>query len=187
MANLKDIDKNNTFKVPEDYFDDFTREMQTKIAEENLKSTYGNENPFSVPENYFEDLRIKKEKRLSIGTRQKLRPYLAIAASIVFVFIIWQIALNALDNDTKVVDVDTVVMEEQSLYAGNIDLSDIDQTDLENEFNIYLNETDLSTIISMTDTTTNGFELNIEKEAIYDYLIDYSDDLSEYDEILAQL
>ena len=77
MANLKDINKNNSFEVPENYFDDFSAEIQTKISEELLKDRFGNENPFSVPKNYFENFKARTGKDAVISSFQKIKPYLS--------------------------------------------------------------------------------------------------------------
>lgn len=189
MAKLTDINKNNSFEIPENYFEDFTKELQTKISEENLKEKFGNDNPFVIPVNYFENFYVNIKKDRTIGkTIQLLKPYMAIAAGIVLVFVIWQVVLTSLDNSQPITETsDSTHIEDNILLADIIDFSDIDSEVIENEFDIYIGESDENTIFSLSNIEENKLTLDIDEEAIYEYFIDYSDDIIEYAEVIAQL
>ena len=189
MTKLSDINKNNQYKIPENYFEDFTTELQTKISEENIKEKFGNDNHFAVPINYFETFNVKIKRERTIGnTIQLLKPFLAIAAGIILVFVIWQVVLTSMENSQPLTETnDSTNIEDNILLADIIDFSNIDSTVIENELDIYVEESDENTIVSLSDNEENEFSIDIDIETIYEYFIDYSDDMTEYAEVIAQL
>ncbi len=114
MKKSTDI-QNNGFNTPHNYFENFNTELQTRIIEEQLKDKFGNKNPFSVPVNYFQNItaNIKESKKPSVKIIQLLKPYLSIAAGILFVFGIWQVLLTNIDNSKQI----TIITRSERLYS----------------------------------------------------------------------
>lgn len=104
----ENIQNTNPFTAPENYFDNFSSEMIIKISEENIKEIAGTKSPFKVPENYFEnseqEINQKIERLIKIKKNPiyAIKPYLAIAASLIVVFMLWQIMLNNIKTPKKV-------------------------------------------------------------------------------------
>src|SRR5688572_7261625 len=64
------LNKNNTFKVPDGYFDTFSSDIMNRIAQED-NSVPANEG-FKIPEGYFETLNTRLLARLE-NTRTETR------------------------------------------------------------------------------------------------------------------
>ena len=131
MAKLPEIGNQNVFKTPENYFNDFQKELETKIVEEKLKEKFGNLNPFSVPDDYFENLDykisvIKSDKKISTFTL--IKPYLSIAACLIIVFGIWQIFFTNFDFDEKYTINEIETQDTVNIYENyvSMDFSGID-------------------------------------------------------------
>lgn len=188
MAKLTDINKNNSFGVPEDYFESLTDQIQSRISEEKLKEDYGNKNPFTVPKNYFKNFNPKKDINKSIGVIQMLKPYLSIAAGIILVLVIWQITLSVLDNKNAITELNDSALNDQNIqYAEIFDFSDVSIAEIEVQLTDYIDDTDVNSLIAYTNEEFDQQTNNTEQEAAYEYFIDYSDDYSDYEEILAQI
>lgn len=188
MAKLTDINKNSSFKVPDSYFESVTDEIQTRISEDILLKEFGNENPFNVPENYFNNFNIKINKNRSSEIIQMLKPYLSIAAGIILVFVIWQITLNVLDNKNNITDLnDSLSFDQNIQYADILDFSNVSTKEMEAEIDYYIEDTDANSLVVYTNEEIDNNTINTEQEAAYEYFIDYSDDYSDYEELLAEL
>ncbi len=185
MDNLKDINKNNAFKVPENYFDNFSEELETRIAEENLKKKFGNKNPFGIPENYFNNFKVQIKKQKII---QILKPWFSAAAGIIIVFALWQFVLSGLFNQKNTaLKVDSLKINDVSFIAVNkIQFDNIDTTYIEPEINAYIDESDIESLVILSETENPELEMTEDEEIVYDYYIDYSDDV-DYSEFLADL
>ncbi|NPA68670.1 MAG: hypothetical protein GXO50_08685 [Chlorobi bacterium] len=181
MSKLNDIKKENAFKIPEDYFNNFSRELETRISEEKLKKQFGNKNPFTVPENYFENFSIKitnhKTKIIQI-----IKPVISVAAGIIVIFALWQIIFTKINHENNI--------------AGNITdtnkiVNKINNTNIkysENEIDIYINELDINTIYEYTENNEqDDYEITDRNdETVYQYFVDYADD-NDYTELIAEL
>ena len=62
---MKKENKNNGFEIPNNYFQNLSIEMETRVTEEQLKDKFGNKNPFSVPQNYFISFSVNRKKNKS--------------------------------------------------------------------------------------------------------------------------
>ena len=188
MAKPADINKNSSFKVPETYFESVTDEIQTRISEDILLKEFGNESPFNVPENYFKNFNIKIIKNRSSDIIQMLKPYLSIAAGIIFVFVIWQITLSVLDNQNNITELnDSSLFDQNIQFAEIIDFSNVSTKEMEAEIDYYIEDTDANSLIAFTNEELDNNTISTEQEAAYEYFIDYSDDYSDYEELLAEL
>lgn len=188
MAKLVDINKTNSYGVPENYFESLTDQIQTRISEEKLKEEYGNKNPFIVPENYFRNFSINKPNNKLTGVIQMLKPYLSIAAGIILVLVIWQITLSVLDSKKTITEFNDNDFYDQNIqYAEIFDFSDIDSAEMEMKIADYIEDTDANSLIAYTYEETDEITNSTEQEAAYEYFIDYSDDYSDYEDILAEI
>lgn len=177
------------FKTPENYFKNFDVELQIRIIEEYLKERFGNKNPFTVPKNYFQtfSVNLKTAGTSSGKVIQMLKPYLSIAAGIIIVFGIWQLLLTNIDSPVSITEQADTVIENNTILSDNtINLDDVEEVELNEEFETYISEADANTLIEYTQEENNEFEVDASTEEIYDYLIDYADD-EDYDAILASL
>lgn len=124
--------------------------------------------PFKVPENYFEEVNRKilsetSEKKQGIsrgGLLVKLRPYLAIAASIAGFIIISYTAVNLLTAKNQNLNISEIVSEMGSeLFINDLDLYSLEEN------------ASLSTITEL--------ESGVSKEVIIDYLIAENIDIND--------
>ncbi len=182
--------KHTGFKTPENYFDNFNNELQTRMIEENLKERFGNKNPFTVPKRYFLNfsMNLNQSKESSGKLIQLIKPYFSIAAGIVIMFGIWQILLTNIDNSQQVTNkIDTIKTDNTIFLSNNIlNLDDIEISDLNEQFETYIDESDASALLVYTEDETESFNIDATEEEIYEYLMDYTDN-EDYTEILASL
>lgn len=185
MKNINDI--KNVFKVPENYFDNFTEELEARISEDYLKNRFGNKNPFIAPENYFNNFKVKinREKAKII---RLVRPWLSVAAGIIIIFALWQFLLNdILNNNKQALNKNSLSNNKTEIIANNkVDLDKIDIKYLVPEINAYIDETDANTIYEYADDTEQETIINTDEEAVYEYYIDYADD-TDITDLLADL
>lgn len=186
MTPLSDIQKENSFGIPEGYFDSFQDQIQAKIAEEKLMDTYGNANPFAVPEGYFENFTAAKHEHKEGRLLSMLKPWMSVAAGILVVFAIWQIVLNSINtSEGSIAANDSTQLTE---YSEIFDFSNLNDDDLAEVAADYMYEYDDEALYQLSgEESENNAELSINEEIIYEYYIDYSDDYSDYEDLLAEL
>jgi len=186
MNNLNNINKKNSFKVPENYFDNFSKELETRISEENLKKQFGNKNPFTVPENYFETFSVNK-KNPERKIVRLITPWLSAAAGIIIIFALWQFLLTEVDKNKHAETNDTLISTHLNFFADNqIQIDENDIKYLEPEINAYIDETDANRLYEYSNDDTSEEMINTDEETVYEYFIDYADD-NDYTELLADL
>lgn len=186
MNELNNINKNNAFKVPEDYFENFSAELETLISEENLKKKFGNKNSFNVPENYFETFSITKTKSEK-NIFRIIRPWLSAAAGIIIVFALWQFLLTGIDKNNHAQNNDSINKINSYIIANNqININDSDLQYLEPEVNEYIDGTDASQLYEYANDETKEDKISVDDETVYEYFVDYADD-NDYTELLAGL
>ena len=186
MNELNNINKENAFKVPENYFDNFSKELETRISEENLKKKFGNKNPFAVPENYFTNFSVKKNKQKGKIIRF-MKPWLSAAAGIIIIFALWQFLLTGIENNNHASNTDSIYSKSSNLATANqLNINNIDIKYLEPEVNAYIDESDANEIYEYTNDDTSGELTNSDDETVYDYFIDYADD-NDINELIAEL
>ncbi len=92
--------------------------------------------PFKVPENYFEEVNRKilsetsdkKQARRRVSLVIKLRPYLAIAASIAGFLVITYTAVNLLTEKNKNLNIAEIVSEgSPEMFINDIDLYSLEE------------------------------------------------------------
>jgi len=186
MKELNNINKNKAFKVPKNYFENFSIELETRISEENLKKKIGNKNPFTVPENYFETFSAAKNKS-ERTVFQIIKPWLSAAAGIIVVFALWQFLLNGIDKNNHAQNIDNINKINSYIIANNqININDSDIEYLEPEVNAYIDGTDANQIYEYANDETQEDKISVDDETIYEYFVDYADD-NDYTELLADL
>ncbi|MEE9364258.1 MAG: hypothetical protein V3U92_16785 [Cellulophaga sp.] len=169
---MKKINKQNSFKTPEGYFEEFSSNLETKItAEESFPPKSG----FNIPDNYFDNLNkelhkkiIKKETK--IVSLHSYKKYYYLAASVAAVVLV----LIGLQITTK----------------ENITFESIAYTDIDAYFettDITLDSYEIAELFPMDDLEINDIitaELN--EENIIQYLdanVEDMEDLNlEYDD-----
>ncbi len=185
MKSLNNINKKNPFKVPKSYFENFNRELKTKISEEYLKKNIGNENPFTLPENYFENFSpevLQNKKREKGKVIKLLKPWFSAAAGIIVIFALWQFLLTNIDSYKA--NNENISKTENSQNLAEINNDDLQY--LEPEIDAYINEVDISNIYEYANDENDKSLTDTDDEAAYEYFIDYTDDY-EYTEIIAEL
>ena len=152
---MEELNKNNPFKTPEGYFENFSDALEDKLRLEKLNLS--KEDGFAVPENYFDnltqDILLKVEpKEIKVFSLSK-RYYYA-AASIAAVFILGFV----LNMNTK---------EAPSFDA-------VASTDIEDYFDNYVydfNDDELAELLPMQAVSVNDvLNTEINQEEIVDYL-----------------
>ncbi len=185
MKSLNNINKENTFRVPEKYFEDFNKEIKTKISEEYLKQNIGKENPFIVPEDYFENFSpeiFRNKKRAKGKVIKLLKPWFSAAAGIIVIFALWQFLLT--NTDIYKANNKNIPKTENSQNLAEINNNDLQY--LEPEIDAYINEVDINNIYEYTNDDSDKNTEYTDNDAVYEYFIDYTDDY-EYTEIIAEL
>ncbi len=146
--NNKDTSK--IFSVPENYFATFAQEIQTKIAEDKIRTACGNTPPFTVPEDFFKniDFKLKPKKNYKI-----LKTIFAVAASILLIFAISQ----------------TVFIEKQNNKTQTPALA----TENDNLFKEVENYNSELLISYLSESEDNIENLPVQEDADLEYLADY--------------
>ncbi|PXX24945.1 hypothetical protein [Arenibacter sp. ARW7G5Y1] len=162
------LNKNNSFKVPEGYFDTLSNDLMKKIAKEDI-STPLNEG-FKVPEGYFENINSKILGQLEntpvepkVIPLKSYKKHYYTAASIAAVILLF---LSVQFNSVKTPS-----------------YSDLANSDIEHyfEFNdLELSSYDLAEILPIHDLDLNDIlESRLDNDNIIDYLDSHIDDFEE--------
>ena len=118
--------KKETYKLPEDYFEEFQKQLQAQIEFEQVLGTdkkWG----FIVPEDYFSTLSQKLTQIPSSPQPKTLKlkprywPAISIAAAALLIFGLW---INNIDNTTNSLEVEDIAAyldtESSDLYTEDI-------------------------------------------------------------------
>lgn len=165
---MNKINKNNSFKVPDGYFDTLSGNIMDKIHKE--KSAMSTSPGFKVPEGYFENLNTKifqklenqpvETKIISLKSYKKHFYAVASVAAIVLLFIGIQF------NGSKV-----------------LSYSDLANSDIEEYFeynDMELSSYDLAEILPLNDLDLNDIlENRLDNDNIIDYLNSHVEDFEE--------
>ncbi len=164
---MKASDKNNPFKTPPTYFEEFSDILSTRLREESLKLP--KENGFALPDGYFDGLNDSIKEKLEQRETKVIplkpnRKYYLVAASIAAIILVF-IGLNW--DTTK----------------ENTSWDDIANTDIENYFennDIGLSSYEIAEVLPVDGLEITDF-LNSElsEEHILDYLNERVDDYEE--------
>ncbi len=176
---MKEAPENiNPFKTPENYFENFSEEMQIRISEENLKDKFGNSIPFKVPENYFENSkkmfieRIKETNRIKKNPILLLKPYLSIAAGLLVVLAVWQLVLSNFNfNNSTLSNTNTIEINNEKDNSQTAKI-------YEDEIILYTEEATILEVVNETPEIEND---TLNNDETIDYLADYID----YSDLLA--
>ena len=158
--------KNNPFKTPEGYFDNFTDGLLDKLGEEKLNIP--KEDGFAIPEDYFEGLQTKIQEKLGAQETKvvQLHPYRKyyFAAASVAAVLLFLFGLNW--NAPK-----------------NYDFADLAEADIESYFdtNAYgLSSYEIAEMLPDEDLELNDIlENQFVEENVIEYLSDHIDDFEE--------
>jgi len=199
MPNLSDIPKKNPFKTPDGYFDDFTRDLETKISEARIAEKCGKKLPFSVPENYFRKLteKITKQAEQKGSSKGKIirlfAPYAAAAAALILIFSLWNGLLqNRLpDRNTAENTEIKAPVKNNSEIAGLDPVSsiiphDADTAEVELIVGSVLDDMSIAEITELStkpSDTTQIIPTNAYDAALEEYLMENAD----YSDIIAEL
>jgi hypothetical protein len=175
----------NPFKLPENYFNEFSSNFELKIFEEKLKEKFGKKNPFVIPEKYFEKSekeilsKLENENKFKFLSIKKIIPIIGMAASLLIIMLIWQLVLNKADKNKTIISAENKKQIETKISPDSVLI-----------IKIKMNETVAEQIISTIDEST-VIEAIIEEEitkepktdknATIEYVADYAD----YSEIVA--
>ncbi len=195
MLHFSEKNKKNAFKTPENYFEKFQDDIQIKICEEKISEYFGKSNPFTVPEDYFEKLneeitqRIKREPGQSRNLYQILKPYIAIAASILIIFGLWRGFLNLSDtvvNDTPINIKEAVLIKDD---GNNIEIVISDSLAVKEHIDEYISDESEEVLAELIDADTDTDTVDVEfaftdedSELIAEYIADNLD----YNDIIEQ-
>jgi hypothetical protein len=154
---MKASDKNNPFKTPENYFEEFSQHQKTKLNEAELKGQ--KETGFTLPEGYFEELNSNIQKKLvpeesKVISFNPYKKYYLVAASVA-AFVILAVGLT------------------RNTSPESTSWEDIANTDIENYFDsndIGLTSYEIAEVIPVQDLELMDF---FTSELNEDYIIDY--------------
>lgn len=174
---MSKIPKNtkNPFRLPENYFDTLSDELQCRIAEEKLKSKFGNKNPFTIPENYFENSDKHSFNKKHNFTYRKnqfsilLKTSISIAAGVVLFIGLRTLFFENNTSKTNFTNVSNFGDSSNNLALDNEIYEDID----ENTIVSFISET--------KDTVSDTTQISD------DELIEYVADNTTYSDLLADL
>jgi hypothetical protein len=199
MTNLSDIPKKNPFKTPNGYFDDFTRDLETKISEERIAEKCGKKLPFSVPENYFSEFTEKITERTVLRKSSKrkiiplLAPYAAAAAALIIIFSLWNGLLqNRLSdkNTAQNTEIKKPIQSDSEITGidpvSSIIPPDADTAEVERAVGRVLDGMSIAEITELSESktdTTQKIPADEYDKALEEYLMEHAD----YSDIIAEL
>ncbi len=164
---MKEFNKNNPFKTPEGYFEDFENRLMDKLSQG--KSNIPKEEGFAIPENYFESIQgeildkiqAKETKVIPLNSYKK---YYYAAASIAAVALI-------------IFGVNWKTTEEPTFEA--LADSDIEHYFENNKFDLTAYE--IAEVIPLDELEINDFITNrFEEEHMLDYLNENIEDFEAF-------
>lgn len=162
--------RNNAFKTPKGYFEEFSNDLNAKIAlEDSVLSNSDKNNSFKIPEGYFETVNQKISRKLDVRKSKiiSLNPYrkyyysaVAVAAVLLLIFNIQgkTTEVSYTFNDLTRVDIETY-----------FNLNEFEHTDYE------LAEAIPATNVQMANILDNTYD----QENVMEYLENTIDDIEE--------
>lgn len=164
---MKTSDKNNPFKTPDSYFEEFSDTLNTRIKEDKLKLS--KEHGFTLPEDYLESLNCNIQKKLTPKESKviQLNPYkkyyLVVASTAALALLVFGINWNR-GQETPSWD-------------------DIANTDIESYFDtndIGLSSYEIAEVMPVDDLEITDFLTSeLSEEHIVDYLNEHTDNFEE--------
>lgn len=155
-----------TYKLPENYFEDFQNQLQAQIELEQVLGT-DKKSGFTVPEDYFSMLSRKLSQIPSqpqpkvIRLKPRYWPVISIAATALLIFGLW---FNNIDDTTDSLELDDIAAyldtESSDLYTEDI-LSLLSEEDLNT---IVLNDESQpdEDILNYLENYSNSYDLLLE-------------------------
>ncbi len=168
---MKNLDKKNSFKTPDGYFESFTERLLTKITNSGSAEREPNipkEEGFIVPEAYFDDLHknIKRKlnkKEAKVVQFRPLRKYYLVAASVAAIVLV----LFGINWNT----------------AQKVSFEDLANTDIETYFEnngLGLTTYEIAEVIPIDDLEIDDFiENRMDEENLIEYLNNNIDDFEQ--------
>jgi hypothetical protein len=167
---MKKQTKNNSFKTPEGYFEEFTDKLMGRLSEEKSTSTNLDikKDGFTVPKGYFESLNEKilsqiAEQETKVVPLHRYRAYYSVAATVAAIVVL---ALGIVFNTSKAVTFDSLAKSDIEYYFEN---NDIDLTAVEIAEVFPIDDLDIGDIMNQ----------KLNEDNIIDYLNNHVDDYEE--------
>ncbi len=181
MAKLSDINKHAAgFELPENYFDDFRQNLQTKLAEEYIQNHAGNDNPFIVPETYFTEFPTRLKSKLKPAVIPLFRPVLSVAAAFILILLLSHIFLSDINDKPQYAERIELQPATLNIKSELVIDTDIEDVIIEN----YLADIDAVSVAEYLDEEPAELaEIPVSDEELLDYMADYmayNDILEEY-------
>lgn len=169
---MNDLNKNNPFKTPENYFEKLSGTLKERLSEEELKLP--EKDGFALPDGYFEDLPAAIKQKLNTEQTKVVqlyayKKYYWAAAAVAAVFLLtlglnWNADQEASWDDIAITDIDTYFENNdfgltayelgEEIPVDELVLSDFLNTQLDDEH-----------IVNYLDENIDDFEdLNLEDE-----------------------
>lgn len=167
---MKEFNKKNPFKTPEEYFEDFDDRLMDKLSEES--SNIPKEEGFAVPEGYFDGLHKNIQKKLDNQEAKvvQLHPYrkyyiaaVSVAAIVLVVFRLnWNSAAEVTFDDLVNADIeDYFEINELGLTSYEIaEVIPLDELEINDILENQLNEENV--LEYLNENITDFEELNLE-------------------------
>lgn len=164
---MKEFNKNNPFKTPEEYFEGFDDKLRDKLSEES--SNIPEDEGFAIPEGYFDELHKSIHEKLDnletkvVQLHPYKRYYYAVASIAAVVLVIFGLNFNT---------------------SSALTFEDLAEADIENYFEN--NEFDLSAyeiaeVIPLHELEINDILVNrFEEENMLDYLNENIEDFETF-------
>jgi hypothetical protein len=163
---MKASDKNNSFKTPPSYFEEFSQNLKIRLSEEELRLP--KESGFKVPDTYFDTISTSISSKLDVNDTKvvRLKPnkmYYMAAASVAAAVLIF-FGINW--NNTQEASWETIA-----------------DTDIENYFDangLGLTSYEIAEVIPVDDLEIIDFlEIELHEDYIIDYLSENTNDFEE--------
>ncbi|MFH6605114.1 hypothetical protein ACEZ3G_16625 [Maribacter algicola] len=172
---MSNFGKNDNFKIPKDYFDEFKYKLMAKLNEEDSGPSFSDayrDSGFIVPKNYFETLneRVAQKADAEKSKVVRLHPYRQYYIAAASVAAILVVALSVKLTTTKTPDFETLGSYDIENYLEN---HDIDFSDNE-----------LAELLPMQEVRINDIlNQEINQEGIEDYLDQTIEDVQELNNV----
>jgi hypothetical protein len=162
---MNDSDKNNGFKTPEGYFENFVDKLMGKLLEE--QSVLPKQSGFAVPDAYFDTLNSKIHDQLKregkVVRLNSFKKYYRIAASVAVVLLLF---FGLTENRTEEMDFSSLAHSEIENYFDT------------NEIGLYIDE--ITEVLPLDELEISDIvNTQMNDENVVDYLDENTDDFEE--------
>ena len=174
MSKIPDADSKNPFRLPENYFEQFSEDLQIRLSEEKLKEKFGKKNPFYIPENYFESLNYKFENLKQLRKINIFSIFIKTSVSIAAGFILFFALRTFIFNNHD---------SSKNTASQSISADSLKQNIVESDFYEDIDENTIVSFITEPENITDTVSVRNSDEETLNYLTDNTDDV----ELIADL